>query len=441
MEKRIWQIGLLVCVLMGPGPVCNAQENAPIVQEGSAFLSHIEKVIPVSRGGTLTVIVETGPISVESWDRDELKVVVEKQAEVFTESEAVAVIVDYEVFIEAAGNSVSVRASSKSGKSLHSLRVNHKFMVPSAYNVDLKTEAGAISVSALEGEVKCRTSGGSIHVGQITNGSVDIRTAGGKLKIEGIRNGDGTGRTSGGSIEVGDVSGNLAVKTSGGRITLGTIGGILTSHTAGGRIKIEQTGSEASVHTSGGSIKISRAEGSLEAKTAGGSISIGPSAGRILAKTSGGSIKIESAGSDVEASTSGGNIKVDGSTGLLKVSTRGGNIRIRGARGAIEAQTSGGGIDAQLLESNKHVDTHCKLESSGGNIIIHLPGDLAANIQAKLKIRRKVSRDYQIYSDFPIEISGTGTRMVTGNGKINGGGHLIDLNTTDGDIKIKKGEK
>ena len=31
--------------------------------------------------------------------------------------------------------------------------------------------------------------------------------------------------------------------------------------------------------------------------------------------------------------------------------------------------------------------------------------------------------------------------MTTGTGKINGGGHLIDLNTIKGDIRTKKGEK
>jgi hypothetical protein len=58
-----------------------------------------------------------------------------------------------------------------------------------------------------------------------------------------------------------------------------------------------------------------------------------------------------------------------------------------------------------------------------------------------LEIRRKVSRDYQIYSDFPLKIDGAGSRLITATGKINGGGDLIKLNTTNGDIRIRKLEK
>jgi len=421
--------------------VCFGQEEAAVVQEGSAYVARLEKILPVSKGGTLTVDTELGPISVKAWDRDDVQVIIEKRADVFTEAEASALIEDYQIFVQTENGSVNIEAQSKSGRSLNSLRIIHRFSVPVVYNVDLKTEAGKISVSDLEGNVKALTSGGAIHVGQITNGSVDITTAGGGLGIAGIQNGNGTGKTSGGGIKVGDVTGNLSVNTSGGRITLGKIGGTLSAETAGGSIKIAQTGIEAVALTSGGSIKIGKADGSVKVRTAGGSISIGPSEGLVKASTAGGSINIASSGGDVEATTSGGNIKVNGSAGSLKANTRGGNIHIRGARGAIEAVTSGGGIDAELVESGESVDTHCNLETRGGNITIRLPENLSATLDAELEIRRKVSRDYQIYSDFPLKIDGAGSRLITATGKINGGGDLIKLNTTNGDIRIRKLEK
>ena len=424
-----------------PSSVCFGQEEAAVVQEGSAYVARFEKILPVSKGGTLTVDTELGPITVESWDRADVQVIIEKRADVFTESEARALIDDYQIFVQSENGSVNIEAQSKSGRSLNSLRIIHRFSVPGVYNVDLTTEAGKISVSDLEGNVKSRTSGGAIHVGKITNGSVDIRTAGGGLRIAGIQNGNGTGQTAGGGIKVGDVTGDLSVKTSGGGITLGTIGGTLSAETAGGRIKIAQTGMEAVAHTSGGSIKIGKADGSVEVKTAGGRISIGPSKGHVTATTAGGSISIASSEGNVEATTSGGSIKVNGSAGSLKANTSGGNIRIRGARGAIEAVTSGGGIDAELVESTKSVDTHCNLETRGGNITIHLPENLSATIDAELEIRRKVSRDYQIYSDFPLKIDGSGSRLITATGKINGGGDRIKLNTTNGDIRIRKLDK
>ena len=46
--------------------------------------------------------------------------------------------------------------------------------------------------------------------------------------------------------------------------------------------------------------------------------------------------------------------------------------------------------------------------------------------------------DYQIHSDFPLSIKDEDRNSITAKGDINGGGDSIQLNTTDGDIYIKK---
>ena len=59
-------------------------------------------------------------------------------------------------------------------------------------------------------------------------------------------------------------------------------------------------------------------------------------------------------------------------------------------------------------------------------------------VSAGLKISWRADRDYQIYSDFPLSIEGEGSDRITAKGEINGGGDIIDIRTTNGDIYIKK---
>lgn len=249
----------------------------------------------------------------DAWDRDEVRILVEKWADVLTEAEARAAFADLQVFIQPSGKDVSVRADSKSDRRFKSLDLKVRLTVPRPYHANVSTAGGGIAVGNLEGNVT--------------------------------------------------------------------------------------------------------------AKTAGGSIKIGPSEGEIV------------------ASTAGGSIRVEGSGGPVKVETSGGSIRIAAARGYIEAATSGGSIDAELIVSDKATDTHCTLETSGGDVTIRLPAGLAATVSADLTIKRRVSRDYRIYFDFPLTIKGEGTDRITAQGEINGGGGLIRLTTVNGDIHIKKLEK
>ena len=440
--KRIMSIlGVVAlgCMLMPDR--ADAREKGEFGRENGAHVERIDREIKAGKGGTLTLATDRGGITVDVWDRDVVRVVVLKKAEVFTEGEAKAIFEDFELQIDREGKDVRVRARSLSDRRMRSMKVTFALTVPSVYHVDLRTEGGSIKVGDLEGNVKARTAGGSIEVGHIRNGSVDIQTSGGGLTILGIQNGDGKARTSGGSIRVGRVSGNLDVSTSGGKISIEYAGGEVKAETAGGGITVGESGRDLLAKTAGGSIKVGKAGGEVDVSTAGGSIKIGPSTGKVRARTAGGSIKTEQSQAEVDAETSGGSIRVEGSGGPVKVPTAGGSIRVVGARGYIEAETAGGSIDAELVVSDRDIDTHCRLETAGGDITLRLPGDLAATVDARLEISKRAKEDYRIYSGFPLTIEGQGTDRITAHGEINGGGDPISLSTRDGDIRIQKLEK
>ena len=397
-----------------------AQERGTVERDGLGFVEHIDKTVLAKKGGTLYLTTPKGSIEVQSWDKDQVRVEVTKKADAFTESGARELLADAQVFIETAEKGVAVRVESK--EDLDDLDLEFHLSVPHVYSLDLNTSGGSIAIGDLEGQVLAKTAGGSIEVGQIKNGKVDVETAGG-------------------SITIGTVSGTVEAETAGGSIHITRAGETIRAETSGGGIEVGEGSQGVHAETSGGSIKIGKAGGLVEAETAGGSITVGPSEGDVRVETAGGSIHISESKGTVDAETAGGGITVDGSGGPVRLSTSGGGIQIAKARGFIEAETAGAGIDAELALTDMAADGHCTLTTAGGNLTLYLPAALPATIDAQLRIERKVGRDYRIYSDFPITIQGEGTKLITGRGEVNGGGNLMKLYTTNGDIYIKKGAK
>ena len=414
----------------------------------SAFAKteNIEKTFSVNKGGTLNLDSDLGSVTVTTWDKGEVFVSVKKRARSQKRLDR------FEVEIEQKGNDVYVKGDNE----WHNrVQVEFHVNVPREYNVDLSTGGGSIKVADINGNVKLDTSGGSISIGNVSVGDINAHTSGGSIKVADVRgnvkvdtsggsiaigNVDGgnvDAHTSGGSIKVGDVNGDLKVDTSGGGIHLGNITGSSSIHTSGGGISVTQGGKSVNAHTSGGSINIGPSKGNVKVNTSGGNIKIANSDGDIDADTSGGSIKVEGSKGKVVIRTSGGNLTVDSSGGPVRADTSGGNINIKQAKGAIEAKTSGGSIEAEMIETDNSKDTHLNLQSSGGNITVYLPETIEATVSATLKISHFADRDYQIYSDFPLNIKDNDNR-VTAQGDINGGGDRIQINTSDGDINIKK---
>jgi DUF4097 and DUF4098 domain-containing protein YvlB len=437
MIRRNGFLALAVVVLLIAALPAVAQEKGKIEQRGKGYVEEILKTLDVAKGGTLYLTTPAGPVEVESWRKGEVEVRVKKTYKGSSEDKAEDAFADIDVFIDRKGDDVYVKveaARRNFGKKLH---LEFAVMVPEEYNLDLETKGGSIDIDDLEGNVKARTAGGSIGVGEITNGDVDVETKGGSISIDGVENGDCLAETAGGSISVGDVTGTLDVRTAGGSISLGNIGGTTGARTSGGSISVGGSGGDLSAKTAGGSIRIGRVDGDVEVETAGGSLSIGPATGDVDAHTSGGSIQIEESGGQVMAETSGGSIQVDGSQGPVRVNTAGGSIEISDAQAWVEARTSGGSIEAEMITSDKSADTHCVLKSSGGDLTLWIPEDLGASFDIELKLSDWTDEDYDIEMDFPLKINRS-ERRITCEGDINGGGDPIRLYTVNGDIKVKK---
>lgn len=387
----------------------------------------IEKNYSVESGGKLIIKSDSGSIDIKTWNKNEVSIWIQKDSR---RSESLD---EYLISHEQNVGQVTITGEAPRG---NRVSVRYRIQVPASFNLDLDTGGGYITVDDINGAVKVDTSGGKINIGNVTGGDVHADTSGGNVEI-GNATGTVFANTSGGNIEVGDVKGDLTVDTSGGNIRIGQVQGESKIETSGGNIKVAQGGTKTVAQTSGGGVEIGPSNGHVFVDTSGGNIRIAEANGNVKADTSGGTVRVEGSTGSVEVDSSGGSLFVGSSGSYVKADTSGGNIIIENARGYIEADTSGGGIEAELLTVDAGVDAHVNLSSSGGDLRLTIPSSMAATVDAQIKVTRSATRDYSVYSDYPLLQKGEDSNKVRATGDINGGGDKLVFRTTNGDIFIE----
>jgi hypothetical protein len=186
-------------------------------------------------------------------------------------------------------------------------------------------------------------------------------------------------------------SASVDLKTSGGDVAVGDLDGAVLARTSGGEIKLGKMGGEVDATTSGGNVELASAQERVKLSTSGGTISTGRLGGPAELRTSGGDIRIEAAADTVRAHTSGGDVRAmfEGPLkGDSSLSTSGGDIRATVGQGAgfhLAASTSGGDVRADGLT-------------------------------------------------ITIDHGGIGKSSLSGD--VNGGGPLLELRTSGGDVNV-----
>jgi DUF4097 and DUF4098 domain-containing protein YvlB len=346
---------------------------------GAERASNLKQSIAVQPGGMLVVHVDMGAIHITTGNRDDVQVEVRRKVTNADAAQAAEIFAAHEVSITGEGERVNVRARLQKdftrlfSRTRTQFHVEYRITMPRQFHLDLRTSAGSIHASDVQGNVKAQTAGGSLKFANVT-GTFD-------------------GTTSAGSITVGDVTGPVTAKTSGGTMRFG------------------EMGSDAVVETSAGSISVKSAKAKLTARTRGGGIEAHELTGPAYLETSAGSIRVKSAHARLEAKTSGGSITIDD------------------ARDTVLANTSAGSVTAAFSEQPQE---DCRLTTSGGSITVKLNSRLAFNVDAKTSGGR-------VTTELPITATILGDYRTDGlKGTLNGGGKVLFLRTSAGNITIKK---
>lgn len=196
--------------------------------------------------------------------------------------------------------------------------------------------------------------------------------------------------------------------------------------TAGGDVTVTDLEGELFAHTSGGDLVLGRILGAVDASTSGGDIELSGSTVEATLRSSGGDLRIGDVDGKVDAHTSGGNVRIDRAGGNVTASTSGGDITVGEVRGAIDARTSGGDVVAMLATQP---ESDCRLSTSGGRVEVRLAAGIGADVDA-------YTSGGALELDLPLTVRGTlGKSRV--QGEVNGGGPLLTLRSSGGDIVVR----
>lgn len=401
MKKAPQVVGLaVVLALTAPFSFVSqvqAQETKMSREGGSWFQ---ETTGSLSAVKNLRVKVAMGSVVVRGGQQQGINYVVHTRFGTSSEEEARRQSEQYKVSAYVKGDTAWIVGDWQGGHHPRHFSGEFSVMVPREMAlVKLETEGGNVDAVGLTGRVEAETGGGSIRVDDIGAGV--------------------TAETGGGTINVGTVSGDLGLQTGGGSIVVRQANGKVTAQTGGGSIEIQSCAQGANIETGGSSITVRHCNGMVRASTGGGSVDLSDVGGPAEIETGGGSIRLTSAKGHVHAETGGGGIELYGVPSAT-------------------AETGAGGITVKLVNTGGD-RRDSDLETGAGDITVYIASDVAINVRASVDMGNghRISSDF---SDIHISSEGGewGPKTLTAEGQLNGGGPLLKVHTSTGDICLKK---
>ena len=395
--KRALQIVWLAGVLALVAPLAGAQETR-VSREGGAWGQEITGSLAAVKN--LRVKVDMGSVVVRGGQQQGISYVVRTHFGNSSEQDARRQFEQYKITAYVKGDTAWIVGDWQGGRRPRHSSAEFSVAVPREMAlVKLETEGGNVDATGVAGRVEAESGGGSMKLDDI----------GGGVSAE----------TGGGSISVGTVSGDLGLHTGGGSIEVHHANGKIVAETGGGAVTIQSGAQGATIETGGGSIEVRQCNGKVKVSTGGGSVDLSDIGGPAEIDTGGGSIRLTSAKGHVHAETGGGGIELYG---------------VPSAR----AETGAGGITVKLVNTGAE-RTDSELETGAGDITVYIAADVAVNVRASVDM----GNGHHITSDFSdIHIGSEGDKWgpktLTAEGRLNGGGPMLKVRTSSGDICFKR---
>lgn len=154
-------------------------------------------------------------------------------------------------------------------------------------------------------------------------------------------------------------------------------------------------------------------------------ISVDGVAGKLQAKTSTGDIGVINVIGPTQVHSSTGDLRLERIKGSISGRSSTGDITLSNCQGSIVANTSTGDIHEHMPTQLRHA---WNMQTSTGDIVLILLSNLTANIDVQTSVG-------DISSDFPVLTTLNRKKRVRGT--INGGGQLLRLQTSTGDIRLR----
>jgi len=371
-------------------PLCAQQSR--VYREGPAWIEETTGTLPASR--EIRVNTDMGSVHIEG-NSPNVTYVIRKRS--FAPTEAAARRQFEELRISVAKASIEGRLL---GRNLN--RFNAEFVVQVPRELELvrvETRSGALNLNSLTATILGTTGGGTVKLDDI-GGPVKISSGGGAVD-GGNLGADFTLTSGGGDVHINNIGGQARVSIGGGKVYIGSVKG-------------------STITTGAGGIEVRKCDGDLRVSTDGGNLFFGDVSGSVRADTGGGSVRLASA------------------NGRVQVSTGGGSVELYNLGQSAQVETGAGPIMVAFVSGHGHF-SDSSLHTAAGDISVCLPSNMPVTVHAA----SDMTSGKGIFSDFPeLKIATTGgsfgPKAMSAEGMLNGGGPMLRIRTTIGQINFKR---
>ncbi len=195
--------------------------------------------------------------------------------------------------------------------------------------------------------------------------------------------------------------------TGSGEISVDGVQGPLTGNTGSGHMSVRNIQTEVQIRTGSGGIELDSVRGAVRASAGSGSIRAVGLRGDFTAETGSGEVTLET--------STAGNVNIE---------TGSGSVEATGVHGTLRIHTGSGRIRAQGEQTGQW-----RLQAGSGNIQVQLPPNAAFDLYAH-------TGSGNVTSNHPITMQGVLQKHEI-QGKVRGGGFLLDVRTGSGNIGIE----
>jgi Putative adhesin len=385
-----WKTAIVLLAVGAAVPLCAQQSR--IYREGASWVEETTGTLPTGR--EIRVNTDMGSVQVHG-NSPNVTYVIRKRSFVPTEEAARRQFEQLRILVAKA--SIEGRLL---GRNLN--RFNAEFVVQVPRELELvrvETRMGALNLNSLTATILGSTGGGNVKLDDLA-GPVKISSGGGSVE-GGNLGADFTLTSGGGDVHINNIAGQARVTVGGGKVYIGTVKG-------------------STITTGAGGIEVRKCDGDLRVTTDGGNLYFGDVSGSVRADTGGGSVRLASANGRVQVSTGGGSVELDNLGQGAQVETGAGPITV-------------------AFANNHGSFTDSSLHTAAGDVSVCLPANMPVTVHAS----SDMTSGKGILSDFPgLRITTTGgdygPRAMSAEGALNGGGPILRIRTTIGQINFKR---
>ncbi len=372
-------------------------QQSRIYRDGNAWVEEVTGTLPAGR--QVTVNTDMGDVQVQG-NSQACSYVVRKRAYVPSQEAAKKQFEQFRFNAVRTGE-VDTLEGKLTNRNMTRFGVELVVQVPRSLDVmKVETGMGSLGLSSLNATVLGTTGGGQVKLDDLS----------GPVKI----------KSGGGNVDAGNLGADFALTAATGDVHVANVAGQSIIHIGGGKVYLGSTRG-TDIHTTAGSVEVRKCTGDLRADTGGGNITIGDVSGTVRADSNAGSIHVGSAQGRVQVTTSGGSVE------MFKLN-----------QGA-QVETGAGAITVEFVGARSFTDS--SLRTAAGDITVIMPAAMRVSVHGSSDM---VSGSI-LRSDFPelkghVEGQAYGAKSMWVEGQLNGGGPMLRLRTTIGQIEFRRAQ-